>query len=105
MTSLKDYTAVTIPITPDTLGTTIRFKEKREKTWTIDVTAKGLVHTYSTGAILSSSLLTIAVVFYIIFVASLVYPIPLISTKLALFISLFSGALGIETLIAKKIKK
>ena len=105
MTSLKDYTVVTIPVTPDVFGTSIQAEEKREKAWKIDVVAKSLVYTYSIGAILSSSLLTIAILFYMVFMVSLVYPIPLISTKFALFISLFSGALGIETLIAKKIKK
>lgn len=107
MTSLKDFTTIPIPIGPSPFPTSIGIDGiiAEENRWRLDVMEKTFAHTLSTGAVLSISLLSIAFLFFTIFIATLVYPLPFVSTKLALFISLFSGALGIEVLAAKKDKK
>jgi hypothetical protein len=101
MTSIKGFPT---SIETDFSSTSICMGKKLEENWIIDTPRETFILTLSAGAILSISLLSFSFLSSLVFVTTLIYQIPFVSTKFALFISLLSGALGIEVLLAKKIK-
>ena len=106
MTGQKNLT-IAIPIEPNPfiVGVGNTDEKTEEKRWILTIPEVTIAHTLPLGAKLAIFLFSIALLFFAIFIATLIYKVPLISTKFAILVSLFAGALGLEVLVAKKIKK